>query len=302
MNHVRQIVSVALISSVLGAAHAAGVPPAGVAATNLSVTVKLIDLAPDDGVAPSISFLSGDSRIYTIAEVEDTDVLRRQSSSGNSFFAPLVADRSGAGTRLQASVSTGADGVRQLTAALNQRVDQAGRYFVGSAEASSQAKFVLSAQTLVVFSMDAHVTGGLSGDHVAPGEDYFRFDVVQGGVNANVRALNPDGSGMADPAAVQNSSFGKSFSVDAYKGVHNDAGGVIYQYLGNGVMDHHETGFVSFMNPTASAAAAEFSASALVRFDGSTRNSGAIPAVPEPDAWLFGLVGVALCFGASRQR
>lgn len=298
MNHVRRIVSLALISGAFGAAHAVGVPPVGVATTNLSVTLRLIDLAPEDGIAPSISFLDGGAQIYTNAVVEDTDVLRRQSSSGNGFFAPLLADRSSAGTKLQASVSTGADGVRQLTAALNQRVDQAGRYFVGTAEAGSQTNFVLSPQTLVVFSMDAHVSGGLSGDHVAPGGDYLGFDVVNGSFYARVRALDPEGSGVVNSDAAQNSYFADSFSVKAYAGRYDDAGGVIYQYLGNDVMDHHEKGFVSFMNPTASAASAEFSARASVRFDGSTR----IPAVPEPEAWLLGLVGVALCFGASRQR
>ena len=69
MSDLKHIFSMILISSVFGVAHAAVSPPVGAGSVSLAVTVKLFDLAPEDGITPYISFLDGYTQTTSSSEL-----------------------------------------------------------------------------------------------------------------------------------------------------------------------------------------------------------------------------------------
>lgn len=302
MSDLKHIFSMILISSVFGVAHAAVSPPVGAGSVSLAVTVKLFDLAPEDGITPYISFLDGYTQTTSSSELGRSDLLARRESNADGVFSALSDDRSAAGARVKASMDTDASGVHRMTAQINQRVDQFGVDYSSWAEVGTFGKFVLSPQTLVVFSVDARMTGELSGDHTAGLAPFpYDYDKVFAHFSVDVRGLNPDGSAH-DYLRDQGGRFGGRLDVAAYEYIYDEFEGASYNYVGNGQKDDRKLGFVSFMNPGALTTSAQFGALATVQYSGNAMFPASVSGVPEPQAWLMGLLGVALSVGATRRR
>lgn len=176
MKHVVQYaLAAACLASAGGAAHA----DAYAGATFGSVTITLVDLDPNDGIAASISFLPTPTKYYAGALVRGESSTYRDSvnepgAQYKSFFnrgawqstnvnGSAVTDlASASGSLTGAATGVGFVGLNLAGSALSTTAQHSHFYAYASVPGDpfGHLDFVLSANTQVVFSVDASMNAG----------------------------------------------------------------------------------------------------------------------------------------------
>lgn len=271
----RMVISVAIPLGIATAAHAG----AGAEARLLNLYFDLLDLAPDDGIAPSFAFVADPeapnrqrTELTVSADNPGTTETDAAIEAEFSFIATLDLARSVTAQQAHAH-STG----HSLSAfALSLAPGSATAF----ASAESNVFFAgdfglrLSPMSAITITADAVVNAWDTG---APGAEGLAFEFAQAEAWLRIRGADPgDGSGEQD-------SFSHRLAatvVDALGGTADDSGLLS----------------VSFQNLGSEDLYGYLSARATVSAFGVT------PAVPEPPTWMLALMGIAaLLFARSRR-
>lgn len=183
-------------------------------ATFGNVTIKLVDLNPNDGIAPSISFLpyanryEGGAYIYGEAETGQTrswqpgsqlstyekNGSRQSTNVSDSVHVDMASSA--------ASVTGSADGLGftalSISGSAESEVGGYGRYqaFASVPVSPNSKRFILSANTMVSFSIDASLSASMTlgyTDGALEGEAaYALLMMYAGGVGADGSSLGGD--------------------------------------------------------------------------------------------------------------
>ena len=257
------------VAAALGCAPAAQAG-AGAQAQLLNLHFSLLDLAPDDGVAPSFAFVADPDapnrqRTELTVSAENTATAESDGAieADFSFIAALGLSRS-----VTAQQAHAASTATSLTAFAQSLAPGSATAF---ASAESNVFFAddfglrLSPMTAITITADAVVAAWDTG---APGAQGFAYEFAQALAFLRIRGADPgDGSGPQDVSSERSAAT----MVDAAGDSADDSGllSVSFQNLG----DTDLYGYLS----------ARTTVSAF----------GVTPAVPEPPNWLLALAGIA---------
>lgn len=283
---------------------------ASTASTQLgNVQLRLIDLDPSDGVTPSISFIGGASR----GDASISFVRPGSSGSENATFNGLFAawePGSAAVSGLYGSASSVLSGSGSASGSTLSTVGNAtapgggfclpgsdgfNSCFTNSAGYSANLSpgeffgtFVLSANTLLVLSVDASLSASATGGGRVDQFNFFQTtnaDFASAAASLQLSGVGPSGSGS------QSSNDSRSMFVSA-------------QYdFSTGLFLPSSDSFVgsmsvSFTNLSSSSLSGNYSISQSV--NGTAYGDALL--VPEPGSWALMLAGLAAVAGVARRR
>jgi hypothetical protein len=264
-------------------------------ATFGNVTVTLIDLDPNDGIAASISFLpnptmyAGGAYIYGEAETGQTGgsdpghQLGRYEKTGawqtTNVKGSTKTDLASSSASVSGSASgVGFSGLSLSGTALSSTDDHSRFYAYAGVPASYENKgFILSANTMVTFSVNATL-----GVNTTLG---YTPGALEGEAAAATLRLYAGAFG-ADPGAILDGTHEQSVSVHYFDG---DLPGPASDSW-SGVMS------ASFSNLSSQSGRGEFWA------DASISGRSVISAVPEPATYGMLLGGLGLIGAVARRR
>jgi len=254
-----------------------------------SVSYTLIDLNPNDGVTPSISFAapSGDYvgpylDGYVRASTPNADIYREYTHQGLAQTDTVTGGSSTAWSTASSS-ATGAAGVGFSTLAVSgsalSGVDISGVYHA-TADAPA-AFFTLSANTEVVFT----VTGWLTGKTTLGGNPDTGF-VENGGAVLQLETSGPSADGSSTVYDRQQGAAVAWYTVAADGTVSGESQSWQGQLVSG------------YSNTTSAAVDGRFAA--LLSASGTSVVAAAV--VPEPSTYALLLAGLAAVGGITRRR
>lgn len=252
---------------------------AGAQAQLLNLHFSLLDLAPDDGIAPSFAFVADPDapnrqRTELTVSAENTATAETDGAieADFSFIATLDLARSVTGQQAHAASTATSLG------AFAQSLAPGSATAFASAESNvffaDDFGLRLSPMTAITITADATVTAWDTG---APGAEGFAFEFAQAQAFVRIRGADPgDGSGPQDMLSQRSAAT----VVDATGDVADDSGQLLVSFQNLGTADLY--GYLS----------ARTTVSAF----------GVTPAVPEPPSWLLALAGIAALLLRSSRR
>ncbi|HMM55810.1 MAG TPA: PEPxxWA-CTERM sorting domain-containing protein [Candidatus Desulfobacillus sp.] len=271
--------SFAALAALLLAAWAAPSGAASFASASVGpISYQLIDLNPDDGIAPSITFLmpdqfnGGPGLSFAYTETEDTGTGLMDARSNTGFgWAPLSANASVPGSWASAAISGNGTPLGSTVSATGASYGTAGgsedygKYF---ANMTTDAGFTLSPYTEVVFragvSLSASVTYGTYNDVWEEANAWGTFFVwPDDEVNIGSRMVRAVPS-YWDQDPIDNVSFN----------------GILTVSLANNSADELDGYFGSYAHAWGNSTAP----------------------VPEPETWALLLAGLGIMGGVARRR
>jgi hypothetical protein len=268
-------------------------------ATAGPLTFTLYDLAPNDGITPSISFLLPASGLTNGVSGEVTTFFPFQHPSppewitdsyahqSTTAYGPVSGSVSQPMVSAASSISSGGTATSMLLSASGQASGGPGGWTSFSSGAGSSVSFALSPYTLVSFSVAASVHATTVGQTTD-----FTSDDATGQVQLIVSGSPPATSGNGQGGgqySTDNLFIHASYHLDPLSGV----------WIGENVSDSGLLGG-SYTNATNASKTGSLSLSVGANGDGSM-----VTAVPEPDAGLMmagGMGVLALLARLSRRR